>query len=171
MTTLAAWFAGRSARERLLLAGAGALAAAVVALQLVLAVRDDFATLRARVQGHERELGAVRRAAATLARSGPGGETTEAPLARLETAATAVVGRDRIAAMTPAAGPVEDGVAEERVALRIAGATLVETTALLHGLETATPPLHVARLEMRKQPDDPTRFDVTVEIATLRNAS
>jgi type II secretory pathway component PulM len=171
VSALAAWLAGRSARERLLLAGAGAIAAAVVALQLGLAVHDDFATLRARVHGHERELDAVRRAAAALVRSGPVGETTEAPLARLETVARAVVGRDRIAAMTPAAGPVEDGVAEERTALRIAGVTLVETTALLHGLETATPPLHVARLEMRKQPDDPTRFDVTVEVATLQNAS
>jgi len=159
--SLVAWLAARSARERGFLAAAAAIAAVVIVLDVAAAVRDDLATLRARVRARERELADVRRAAATLARSVPADEAAAAPLARLETAAVAVVGRERIAAMTPT--PAEAG--EERVALRVAGTSLAETIALLHGLETTTPPLHVARLEMRKHPDDAARFDVTLEVA------
>lgn len=161
MKPLAGWLATRSVRERGFLAAAAAIAAAVVVFQVVTAIRDDLATLAAGVRARERELADVRHAAATLARSAPPHEPAGAPLARLETAAVAVVGRERIAAMTPT--PAEAG--EERVELRVAGTSLAETIALLHSLETATPPLHVARLEMRKHPDDAGRFDVTLEVA------
>ena len=140
----------------------------------MLGVRDDLATLGARVAGHERELAAVLRAAAALRRDGApaAGEAADTPalLARLEAAATDAVGRERIASMTPTAGPVEDGLAEERVALAVRGASLADTVRLLHRLETADPPLHVARLELRKQPDDPAHFDATVEVAELHAA-
>jgi len=116
----------------------------------------------------------VRRAAAALRRGGApaAGEAADPPalLARLEAAATDAVGRERIASMTPTAGPVEDGLAEERVALAVRGASLADTVRLLHRLETADPPLHVARLELRKRPDDPAHFDATVEVAELHAA-
>jgi hypothetical protein len=50
------------------------------------------------------------------------------------------------------------------VALRIAGASLADVVRLLHGLESGSPRLAVARLELRKHPDDPTRFDATIEV-------
>ena len=57
-----------------------------------------------------------------------------------------------------------------RGALAVRGASLADTVRLLHRLETADPPLHVARLELRKQPDDPAHFDATVEVAELHAA-
>ena len=174
MRRLAAWLATLSARERTLVAAAAAAAGLGLVASGVLGVRDDLATLGARVAGHERELAAVRRAAAALRRGGApaAGEAADPPalLARLEAAATDAVGRERIASMTPTTSPVEDGLAEERVALAVRGASLADTVRLLHRLETADPPLHVARLELRKRPDDPAHFNATVEVAELHAA-
>ena len=174
MRRLAAWLATLSARERTLVVAAAAAAGLGLVASGVLGVRDDLATLGARVAGHERELAAVRRAAAALRRDGApaAGEAADTPalLARLEAAATDAVGRERIASMTPTTSPVEDGLAEERVALAVRGASLADTVRLLHRLETADPPLHVARLELRKRPDDPAHFDATVEVAELHAA-
>ena len=174
MKRFAAWLAGLSARERTLVAAAAATVGLGLIACGVLALRDDLSALRARVAGHEHELAAVRRAAAALRGSGApaAGEAADAPalLARLEAAASDAVGRERIASMTPAAGAVEDGLAEERVALAVRGASLADTVRLLHRLETADPPLHIARLELRKHPDDPAHFDATVEVAELHAA-
>ena len=162
-----------SARERRLLAAAAGVTALVLAGRLALAVRDDLATLRARVAAHERELAEVRRAAATLRRTVPSpadGDDATPLLGRLESAAGDVVGRERIASMTPAPGSTEDGIAEERVALGVRDASLVETVRLLHALEGGSPPLRVARLELRKHPDDAERFDATIEVARTRPA-
>jgi len=170
---LAAWLAALSARERTLVAAAATAAALALVTRGALAVRDDLATLGARVAGHERELAAVRRAAAALRRGAPaasGAADAPALLARLEAAAADAVGRERIANMTPAAGPVADGLAEERVTLGLRGASLGDTVRLLHRLETADPPLHAVRLELRKHPDDPGHFDATVEVAELHAA-
>jgi hypothetical protein len=86
---------------------------------------------------------------------------------RLETAAEAVVGRPRIAAMTPTTAPLPEGLREERVALRLAGTSLAELVRLLHGLGSADPPIEIARLELRKHPDDPRHFDATIEAARI----
>ena len=158
MRRLAAWLGALSPRERTLVAAAAAAAGLALVAQGVRAGR---------------ELAAVRRAAAALRRGAPAvADAADAPalFARLEAAASDAVGRERIASMTPAAGPVEDGLAEERVALGVRGASLADTVRLLHRLETADPPLHVVRLELRKHPDDPAHFDATVEVAELRAA-
>jgi hypothetical protein len=156
------WLADRSPRERRLLATAAGVTGLVVAWQTAVVVRDDFAALRARVAGHERELADVRRLAATVGRDAapPASDTTGASLlSRLEGTAGAVVGRERIASMTPAAGVAEN----PRVALRVVNASLVETVRLLHALERDA--LGVARLELRKHPDDPAQFDAMIEVA------
>jgi hypothetical protein len=164
---LAAWIAGRSARERLLLLAAAGLAAAISALLAGRAVLEDLAIGRARVATHERELREVRRLAALLERSAPptGGGADASLLARLETAAGDVVGRERIASMTPAPDASAD---EERVSLEVRGATLPDTVRLLHALATASPPVAVTGLALRKHPDDPTRFDATLEVGQAR---
>jgi hypothetical protein len=163
---LEAWLGTRTARERALLAVAAVSAGVIVVALAVGTARDDLATLRTRVAAHERELGEVRRLVTTLRRQGPHDAPAAGPdaplLGRLEEAAAETVGRDRIAAMTPAAAPA--GGATDGVALRIAGATLAEVVHLLHGLASGTPPLAVTRLELRKHPDDPTRFDASLEV-------
>ena len=57
------------------------------------------------------------------------------------------------------------GGPDERVALRVTGALLAEVVRLLHALEAKPPPLGVVRLELRKPPDAPRRFDATIEVA------
>ena len=164
---LAAWLAALAPRERWLLTIAGGLAVGLAALAAAGAARDDLAMQRARIAAHERELGEVRRLAAILRREPPASAVgADAPslLTRLEAAAEEVVGRERIASMTPAAAPAGDDPHGDRVALRVAGASLPEVVRLLHDLETGPPPLAVARLELRKHPDDPARFDTTVEV-------
>jgi hypothetical protein len=164
--------ASRSTRERRLLGGGAALAGLVLAMSLVAGVRDDLATLRGRVAAHERDLAEARHAAAILRRAAPSADDVRAGslLARLAAAADGAVGRERIASMTPATGPVGDGVAEDRVALAVSGTSLADTVRLLHVLETASPPLHVARLELRKHPDDPEHFDAALEVTETRRA-
>jgi type II secretory pathway component PulM len=163
---VAAWLDGRSPRERTLLGMAGVLVAASLALAGAAAIRDDLHATGARVAAHERELAQVRRLATALERA-----RAEAPKATatdgapslptlLEAAAGDVVGRERIASMTPAAA--DDG--ETRIALRIAGASLDETVRLVHALESAAGPVLVARLAIEKHTDDAHRFDVVVEV-------
>ena len=168
--TLAARVAALAPRERALLAAAAALTLAIVGWIGLAGISADLAALRARVAGRERELAAVRRLAGQL-REGPAPAAVEPPdapslLTRLESAAAEVVGRERIAAMTPTTGSVDDGTAEERVALRVSGASLAEVVRLLHGLESGAG-LAVATVGLRKHPDDPARFEVTVEVARL----
>lgn len=168
------WLATRTARERALLAIAAGAAVALLALVGAFALRDDFATLHARVAAHERDLARARMLARRLAASrsatpAVAPDTGGSLVAELQAAADAVVGRDRIAGMTPAAATTDDGVREERVVLRIAGAPLADCVRLLHGLEV--PGRRVARLELRKHPDEPARFDATIDVARLRPAS
>ena len=169
-THLAGWLAARSARERTLLLAAAALTGMLLAGLAVLAVSED----RVRVAAHERELAAVQRLAATLRRDEPPAavEDTGATslLARLEATTDSVLGREHIASMTPAAGPVEDGLVEEHVALRVTDASLADTVRLLHALESGSPPLRVTSLTLRKHPDDPGRFEAAVEVTQLREA-
>ncbi len=163
---LRVWLATRSEREQRLLAVAAAVAVGSAALLAVAAVRGDLAARRARVAALERELAAVRRLAATLGQEGRGAADTPSTLARLQAAADAVGLGERIAAMTPAA----DGGSDDRVSLRIAGASLADTVGLLHALETDEPALGVARFALRKHPDDATRFDLVLETTQRRPA-
>lgn len=168
MSAFRAWLTGRSARERMLVLIAGGLVVTILAVFAARAVLGDLALARVRVAAHEHELRDVRRLAAMLERRGPlpaadAGESSL--LARLETAAGEVVGRERIASMTPESGAAED---EERVTLRVAGATLTETVRLLHALAIGIPPVSVTGLTLRKHPDDQTRFDAAFQVAQGR---
>jgi hypothetical protein len=169
VSRLEAWLAGRSARERTLVLAAAGVALVLVAAVALRAVLGDLARARARVEAHERELKDVRHLAAALERSAPTAAADDRDgaslLARLEAAAGEVVGRERIASMTPASGTVEN---EERVTLRLTGATLPDTVRLLHALATGSPPVSVTGLTLRKHPDDQTRFDATFAVAQGR---
>lgn len=163
---MTAWWDDRSPRERWLVGTALASVLALVVIAVVTAVRDDLAALRDRVAAQERTLAHVRSLAADVTRATPATDG-DALLARLETAADAVVGRARIASMTPLDGADVAGAREERVAVRLTGASLGETVRLLHALAAADPPLPVVRLDLRKHPDDARHFDATIEVARL----
>ena len=148
---------------------AAATTAGGLVLGIALALRADLSALEASVAARERELATVRHLAADL---GPlpaatSHTDTRSLVTRLETAAGAVVGRPRIAAMTPTTAPLPEGLREERVAVRLSDTSLGEVVRLLYGLESADPPLSVARLELRKHTDDPRHFEATVEVAQV----
>jgi len=167
-TRVGAWLAARTPRERAGMIAAAATVALASVVTAALGVHHDFSRLQAAVAVRERELAALRRLAADLGPA-PAPSPAEGPslVTRLETAAASVVGRPRIAAMTPASTPLPEGLREERVTLRIAGTSLGELVRLLHGLGSADPPIDVARLELHKHPDDAHRFDATVEAARV----
>jgi hypothetical protein len=156
------WLAGRTERERRLVGVAVAAALATLGVGGTLWLRDDLAALAAHVGAHERELAQVRRLAATIG-GGGGDATDDVPLlGRLQSAADAAGLTDRVAAMTPQGGADAAGLA-----LRVSGASLDETIRLLHVLDDGAP-VAVTRLGLRKHPDDPRRFDLTLEVATGR---
>ncbi len=165
--TPAAWLDERTPRERWL---AGAVLAAV-AVVLVAAglrtVRADLAARSERIAAAERTLAHVRQLAADVAVAPDAADAGDTVLTRLETAAGAVVGRERIASMTPLDTVDTSGVREERVAVRLTGASLGEMVRLLHALEAADPPLPVVRLDLRKHPDDARHFDATIEVSRM----
>lgn len=152
---LTAWWETRSTRERNLLRVAAAACALVLALRMGTAVVQDLAATESRLASQERDLAAVRRLARELAQQRAAAASgDERPLVtRIE----AVVGHERIASMTPVVGD-RDGVA-----LRLVGASLGEVVRVLYGVEQAGD--RVDTLDLVKHPDDPSRFDVTLEIA------
>ena len=161
-TVLRAWLAARSERERRLVAARSPSRSRAWGSR-ARSLRDDHATLVARVAAHERELAQVRRLAATLVDARTSDDVPSLT-ARLDAAAGAAGIGDRVASMTPAGGVGADA----SLALRVSGASLAETVALLHALENGGAPVAIARLGLRKHPDDPGRFDVTLEVEAVR---
>jgi hypothetical protein len=164
------WLAQLEPRERRLVGVAAAVAAVVVAAQVALGVGDATSRLGARVAAHEQELVRVRALAARLRRA-PAAPARDASLvSAVEEVAAATVGRERIVGMTPATESAGDGLTEERVSLRVSGASLPDVVSLLHALEMAAVPLPVSRLELRKLPDAPTQFAATLDVSRTRRA-
>jgi hypothetical protein len=156
---IAGWLGERSERERRFLTVAAAGTALMAALQGGAMLSRGVADARARVDSQRRELATVRRLARALEQGRRIAATADgSPLVtRLETAALRVVGRERLASMTPVAG------APDTVALRLVGTSLEETVRVLHEVEDGD--AQVQKLELIKHPDDPARFDVLLEIA------
>jgi hypothetical protein len=156
---LVAWWQTRSAREQRLLGMALLAGGLALGLQLAITVGRDLAQTRARIAAQEHDLAAVQRLARELAQQrASSAASDDTPLVtRLEAAAAGVIGRERIASMTPMVG------ARDGVALRLVGTSLGETVQVLYGIEGGGN--HVEKLDLVKHPDDPSRFDVTLEIA------
>ena len=156
---MGAWWEERSARERTLLRAAAAISAAVVAFRAGTMVMGDLAATESRIESQERDLAAVRRLARELVQHrAAAADSDERPLVtRIEATASSVVGHERIASMTPLVG------ADDGVALRLVSASLGEVVRVLYGVEQAGD--RVDTVDLVKHPDDPSRFDVTLEIA------
>ena len=159
------WLATRSERERRLVGAAAAVTAAVTAVGLAVAAWDDVVGLQERVAARERELAAVRRLAGTVAGARPATGDDGALMTRVQSATDAARLGDRVAAMTPDTTTTADGAATPRLSVRVSGASLAETVQLLHALDDAAAPLDVARLALAKHPDDPRRFELTLDLA------
>jgi hypothetical protein len=158
-TRLRTWWEARSSREHTLLRLAATACALALAFSIGTGVMQNLAATRARIESQERDLTAVRRLARELVqRRTTAARADDRPLVtRIEATASSVVGHERIASMTPMVG------AEEGVALRLVGASLGEVVRVLYGVEQAGD--RIDTVDLVKHPDDPSRFDVTLEIA------
>lgn len=156
---LAAWWTARSSREQALVRLAGAACALVLALRIGAGVMQDLAATRTRIESQERDLVTVRRLARELVqrRTAAAGADERPLVTRVEATASSVVGHERIASMTPMVGG-DDGVA-----LRLVGTSLGEVVRVLYGIEQAGD--RIDTVDLVKHPDDPSRFDLTLEIA------
>ena len=153
---------GAHPRERRLVAAAAALTLVVSVAGVLTAMRRPR-RLRARVDVHERELAAVRRLAAALGTPPVAADET-ALLTRVQAATDAAGLTERVAAMTPSAAPGGPGDRNGSLSVRVAGASLDDTVRLLHELDADASGTRVAGLGLRKHPDDPRRFDLTLEL-------
>jgi type II secretory pathway component PulM len=160
MITLRAWWERRSERERRLCGATAALVLASVATTTVLTTRDRLHDHRAQIDTRRAELARTRRLVAQLRQAAPATAAEGPLLARLETAATQAVGRERLAAMTPAT--TADG--QTQISVRIADAALAEIVGFLHTVEGEDAGTSVTRLELRARPGTDGRFDLVVEI-------
>jgi Type II secretion system (T2SS), protein M len=159
------WLAGRTERERRLVLTALAVVLLAALASAVAAVHEDLTTRRARVDGHARELAAVRRLAATVGADAAGGPDDGTLVGTVQAAADAAGLGERVAAMTPEAGGDERSTS---LSVRVVGASLADTVRLLHELDAEPSRARIARLALRKHPDDPRRFDVTLDVAGRR---
>src|SRR5262249_8465455 len=162
------WLAARAPRERMLLAAVATIAVLAGVLTAALAIHADLASLEARVTSGERELAALRRLAADLGPTPTPAPAGSPPLvARLRAPARARGGPPPRGAQAPTPAPPPEGLREGRGALGRAGPSRAELGRLRQGLGGAAPPIEIARLELRKHPDDPRHFDATIEAARI----
>jgi hypothetical protein len=138
---------------------AGAACGIVLTLRIGTGVMQELAATRTRIESQERDLVTVRRLGRELVqhRAAAAGADERPLVTRIEATASSVVGHERIASMTPMVGG-GDGVA-----LRLVGASLGEVVRVLYGVEQAGD--RIDTVDLVKHPDDPSRFDVTLEIA------
>jgi hypothetical protein len=165
---LAAWWRARSTRERRL-AGALGLAVTIAAAALAAeAVVRDAAALGRRIERAERRLAGARMLAGRLEATGAlAPDAPRPPLVSLvESAVVGVVGAERLTRLDPGADP------EDATEARLAGVDLAEVVRVLGALEEEDPArgLLVRDLELRRRPDEPTRYDATL-VVVRRGAS
>jgi len=171
---LEVWFAALSQREQVLVLGAaGVLAGVMPARRSRPTTSCATASRRAKSEGSSCALSGVGLAAwprvAASLRTSASWRWCPATRASSRPSSSRTASAPKSTAMA-ASTPAEDGLVEERVAVQVRGASLADAVRLLHELESGTPTVHVARLELRKLPDDPAGFAVTLEAAELHEA-
>jgi type II secretory pathway component PulM len=176
---LAAFLAGLEARERVLLFAGVSVA---VLLLLWLAVWEPLA---GQLEGLDRNITAAQRDHAEIARlkgryeelqtqvqelerRAGGTEGGASLFAQLESVTVPIIGRERIASMSPQTRSVGDRFEEESVDMRIDGVPVRELVKLLHEIEDGSPPMEVSRATFKRQYKDQTQLDVSLVAARLK---
>jgi len=176
---LAAFLAGLEARERVLLF-AGVIVAVLLLLWLavweplvgqldgldrnITAAQRDQAEI-ARLKGRYEELQSQ---VQELERRAGGTEGGASLFAQLESVTVPIIGRERIASMSPQTRSVGDRFEEESVDMRIDGVPVRELVKLLHEIEDGSPPMEVSRATFKRQYKDQTQLDVSLVVARLK---
>jgi type II secretory pathway component PulM len=175
----AAFLAGREPRERVLLfVGAGAAALLVLWLGVWEPLAGQLDRLDRSIAAARRDQGEIARLKARheelsaqvqdLERRVGGSEGGASLFAQLESVAVPIVGRERIAAMSPQTRAVGDRFEEESVDVRIDGVPIRELVKLLHEIEDGSPPMEVSRASFKRQYKDATRLDVSLVVSRLK---
>jgi len=176
---LAGFLAGLEARERVLLFAGVSVA---VLLLLWLAVWEP---LVGQLDGLDRNIAAAQRDQAEIARlkgryeelqsqvqdlerRAGGTEGGASLFAQLESVTVPIIGRDRIASMSPQTRSVGDRFEEESVDMRIDGVPVRELVKLLHEIEDGSPSMDVSRATFKRQYKDQSQLDVSLVVARLK---
>ena len=166
-----------SQRERIIVAGGGALVAAALAFVMIidpLMTSIDSLDRQARRKAKDsQELAlvaqeyVVKQARITkLAQRMPSPPAQFSLLAFMEEATTTAQIRDRIVGMQPQAPIVVQGYQETAVDLRLDGVSLPQILALLVAIEQAPYDVQVHHLQMKPKYDNPVNLDATLRIVT-----
>ena len=129
---------------------------------------------RARVAAKERELGEVIALSRTyrllrqeVEKKQPAAGAGISPVALLESLTSGTVGRDKVTGINPLAHESRGGTDQETVELTLGGVSLRELVELLYKIDTASVPLRVVRLSVKKRYKDPYTFDVSLATVTV----
>lgn len=164
---LAAWWRARAPRERrLVVAALLALALAGAALGARGVLRDR-AALAQRIERAERRLAAARVLAGRVeAADALRPHAAPTPLVSLvEAAVVRVVGQERLTRLEPGTTP------DDATEARLAGVDLADVARVLGALEEdPSERLLVRDVELRRRPDEPTRYDAAL-VVVRRGAS
>jgi len=172
---LRAAFDSLSARERILVASAGALLAlALVSVTVVRPLLGLGESVEQRLRAAEQQLLVVKRMRGEFddvdqrlntveerIRSGPRGNlrTTLETLARQASV--------KVESMEPQASPAHERYRETKVEVGLGGVTLAQTVSYLHQIESARQMLSVKSLRIRTRPDRPELLDVSFTVSSF----
>jgi len=166
-----------SQRERIIVAGGGALVAAALVFVMIidpLMTSIDRLDRQARRKAKDsQELALVAQEyvvkqarIAKLEQRMPNPPAQFSLLAFMEEATTTAQIRDRIVGMQPQAPIVVQGYQETAVDLRLDGVSLPQILALLVAIEQAPYDVQVHHLQMKPKYDNPVNLDATLRIVT-----
>jgi len=173
--TVTAFWARLSPREqRFVGAAAAVLSGTFLYLLVIDPVWEAHNRLRVRVAAKERELGEV----ITLSRTyrllrqeaekkQPAAGMSISLVAFLEGLASNTVGRDKVTGINPSGHDTRAGTDQETVELTLSGVSLRELVELLYKIDTASAPLRIVRLSIKKRYKDPYTFDVSLATVAI----
>jgi hypothetical protein len=164
-----------SPREQRMLGAAGVVAGGLLLYLCALGPLWEFYDrLHTQVAAKERELSEVVALSRTyrilrqeVDKVRPLTSATLSPIAFLENLASGTVGRDKVAAINPAGNDSRAGADQAMLELSLTGVFLRELVELLYKIDTASMPLRITRLSIKKRYKDPYTFDVTLTTVAI----
>ena len=170
----ALWLRLSPREQRFVGAAAAVVGGTLLYLLVVDPVWEAHDRVRARVAAKERELAEVITLSRTyrllrqeVEKKQPAAGAGISPVAFLESLTSGTVGRDKVTGISPSGHESRGGTDQETVELTLSGVSLRELVELLYKIDTASVPLRVVRLSVKKRYKDPYTFDVSLATVTV----
>jgi hypothetical protein len=175
LRAVTAFWARLSPREQGFVGTAAAVLGGTLFYLLVVdPVWEAHNRLRARVAAKERELGEVITLSRTYRllrqeaeRSRPAAGTSISPVAFLESLTSTTVGRDKVTGINPSGHESRAGTDQDTIELSLSGVSLRELVELLYKIDTASVPLRIVRLAIKKRYKDPYTFELSLATVAI----